>query len=201
LLNIRVKSIVGDTINTDDFCFDIKNKTLAGIYGKSKHVFISLLSGQVSFDGDIVLDMISLKGDYEEYLAQIAVITKDSEIDTELSVNDFLDFFGAMSNFCGDMYEERKYTLLKTFGLHGFINTSITKLKTKDRRLIKLISLFLQERTLIMIDTFLDSFRHKELNKIIRFLHNYASNDKIVLIGSDNYQLLESFSNTIYIID
>lgn len=201
MLNIRVKSMIGDPSNTDHIFIDIKNNTFAGIYGKGKHVFISLLSGRVGFDGDIVLDTISLKGNYDEYLDQITVITKDSMIDTNLSVNDFLDFFGTMGNSFGENYEKRKYELLQRFNLQRFMNTSITNLKEKDRRLIKLISLFLQERTLIMIDAFLDCFCKSEINKIIRFLREYANKEKIVLVGSDDYQLLKSFSETIYIVD
>lgn len=178
---------------------DIKNNTLAGIYGNKKHTIISLLSGQESFEGDVVLDSISLKGNYDEYLEHIAVLTKDSMVNTELSVNDFLDFFGTMSNAFTEDYEERKIAMLKEFGLFSKINTGINYLKEIDRKKVKFMSLLLKERTLIVMDAFLESFHKSELNKILKFLRKYANGERIVLISSEDYQLLESFSETIYI--
>lgn len=180
---------------------DIDNCTLAGIYGDKKDEFISLLSGLGEFEGDVVLDSISMKGSYEEYLDHVAVITKDSIINTELSVNDFLDFFGTMSNAMDGTYEERKVGLLQDFGLLSYIDTGMNELKERDRRKVKLISLFLKEKSLILLDAFMESFRLRERRKIMMFLNRYAKEEKIVLIGSNDYQLLQSCSDRIYVLN
>jgi ABC-type multidrug transport system ATPase subunit len=180
---------------------DIEKNTLAGIYGSKKKSLISLLSGLENFDGDIVLDSVSLKGDYEEYLSNIAVMTKEAVINTTLTVNDFLDFFGSMSNAMDEGYEERKGQLLSAFNLDNYTNTSMKMLKAQDRKKVKFISLFLKEHTLILLDTILESFQKKELIKIVEFLRSYAKNERIVLIGSDNYQLLKSLNEPIYILN
>jgi ABC-type Na+ transport system ATPase subunit NatA len=201
VLNIRVNRILKYPQEKNNISIDIDNCTLAGIYGDKKDEFISLLSGLGHFEGDVVLDSISLKGCYEEYIENIAVLTKNSIVNTELSVNDFLDFFGTLENAFDDNYEERKKGLLKEFGLTSYINTGINYLKEIDRKKVKLISLFLKDKTLILLDTFLESFHKNDRKKIMIFLNNYAKDEKIVLIGSDNYKLLQSFSDRIYVVN
>jgi ABC-type multidrug transport system ATPase subunit len=201
VLNIRVNRILEYPQEKSGISIDIDNCTLAGIYGDKKDEVISLLSGLGHFEGDVVLDTISMKGSYEEYIENIAVLTKNSIVNTELSVNDFLDFFGTLENAFDDNYEERKKGLLKEFGLLGYINTGINYLKEIDRKKVKLISLFLKEKTLILLDTFMESFHKNDRKKIMIFLNNYAKDEKIVLIGSDNYKLLQSFSDRIYVVN
>ncbi len=201
MLNIRINSIIENPEEKNGISLDIDNCTLAGIYGDKKDEIISLLSGLEHFEGDVVLDSISMKGSYEEYIDSIAVLTKNSIVNTELSVNDFLDFFGTLENAFDDNYEERKKGLLKEFGLLAYINTGINYLKEIDRKKVKLISLFLKDKTLILLDTFLESFQKNDQKKIMSFLNNYAKDEKIVLIGSDNYKLLQSFSERIFVVN
>ncbi|MHB8128650.1 MAG: hypothetical protein ACYDEX_06610, partial [Mobilitalea sp.] len=80
MLNIRIKSIDEDQIGCHNLSMDIEKSTLAGLYGSKKKTFILLLSGLENFEGDIVLDSVSLKGDIEEYKTLIAVMTKESVI-------------------------------------------------------------------------------------------------------------------------
>ena len=201
MLNIRVNNMMDHHDRQNGISIDIDNCTLAGIYGNKKDEFISLLSGLEHFDGDVVLDTISMKGSFDEYIDNIAVITKDSIINTELTVNDFLDFFGTMGNAVDDKYEERKTKLLKEFGLLRYINTGINYLKEIDRRKVKLISMFLKEKSLILLDTFMESFQLSDRKKIMLFLNNYAKRENIVLIGSDDYKMLQSFSDRIYVVN
>ncbi len=201
MLNVRVNRISGNSVDHNRISLDINSNTIAGIYGRRKHLLMYLLSGQKSFDGDIVLNSVSLKGNYEEYLEQIAFLTKDSPVSTNLSVNDFLDFFGSMDHVINDQYENRKKTLLKEFGLHKSMDTAINQLKEKDQKIVKLISLFLKERSLILLDAFLESFQNYDFTKVIHFLKKYADKDKIVLICSEDYKLLKSMEEPIYIID
>lgn len=201
MLYIRVNNMLDYPKEKNGISMDIDSCTLAGIYGDKKDDIISLLSGLESFEGDVVLDTISMKGSYEEYIDNIAVLTKNSIVNTELSVNDFLDFFGTLEKAFDENYEERKKWLLKEFGLLGYINTGINYLKEIDRKKVKLISLFLKEKTLILLDTFLENFHKNDRKKIMKFLSNYAKGEKIVLIGSDNYKLLQSFSKIIYVVN
>ena len=201
MLNIRVNSKEEQPEEMGSLSIDIDNCTVAGITGRKKRSFIALLSGLESFEGDVVLDTISMKGSYDEYLEQVAVITKDSIINTDLSVNDYLDFYGTLSNAFDDNYEERKEKLLREFGLLKYINTGINYLKELDRKKVKLISLFLKERSLILLDTFLESFQTRDKEKIMAFLENYAKNERIVLIGSDDYNLLQGYSKRIYVLN
>jgi putative ABC transport system permease protein len=177
---------------------DIEKNSLVGLYGNRKKTILLLLAGMERFEGDIVLDSISMKGDIDEYLSLIAVMTKESVVDTTLSVNDFLDFFGAISNAINEDYEERKIKLLEKFGLLNHINTSVNNLSDTNRKKVKLLSLFLKDHSLILLDTFLESFQNSERNKVISFLREYVKDERIVLIGSDDLKLLESFSDEIY---
>lgn len=201
MLNIRINHIDNDSEENNYISIDIESSTLAGVYGSKKKQLILLLAGLENYEGDIVLDSISMKGDFDEYLDQIAVATKESIINSSLTVNEFLDFYGCMTNALTDDYEIRKKHLLHEFGLEYYRNTQMNYLKKKDRAKVKFLSLFLKERTLILLDTFLESFRKNELNKIVKFLQNYAKDEKIILIGSDDYQLLQSVSETIYILN
>ena len=201
MLNIRVETTIAHPQRLGNISLDIDNCTIAGIYGEKKNDLIAFLSGRKSFAGDVILDSISLKGSYEEYIENIAVITKDSAVNTELSVNDFLDFFGTMGNALNDSYEERKKKLLEEFGLLRYINTGINCLKEFDRKKVKLISLFLKERSLILFDIVPESFQKNDLKKLMLFLKRYAKRNRIVLIGSDDYKLLQGFSETIYVVN
>ncbi len=201
MLNIRVNHMLEDPKEKNMISIDIDNCTLAGIYGDKKDEIISLLSGLGHFEGDVVLDSISMKGSYEEYIENIAVLTKNSIVNTDLSVNDFLDFFGTLENAFDENYEERKKGLLMEFGLLAYINTGINFLKEIDRKKVKLISLFLKEKTLILLDTFLESFHKNDQKKIMFFLNNYAKEERIVLIGSDDYKMLKSLINRIYVVN
>lgn len=198
MLNIRIKGMPEDT--NENITIDIEKSTLAGLYGSRKKNFILLLAGLKNFEGDIILDSISLKGDIDEYTNQIAVMTKESVINTTLTVNDFLDFYGSLSNAFSEDYEERKNLLLEELDLHDYKNTSVRDLSEGDKKKVKLMSLFLKEHTLILIDTFLESFHKAERIKVIAFLKKYMQ-EKIVLVGSDDFQFLESFSETIYVLN
>ncbi|MHB8131885.1 MAG: hypothetical protein ACYDEX_23175, partial [Mobilitalea sp.] len=120
-------------------------------------------------------------------------------INTTLTVNDYLDFYGSMSNAFNDDYEDRKNLLLEELELLEYKNRSVKDLSEEERIKLKLISLFLKEHSLILIDMFLESFPRAERRKVITFLKKNTKEERIVLIGSDDLQLLQSFSDKIYI--
>lgn len=180
---------------------DIEKSTLIGLYGSKIKPFLMLLAGMESFEGDIVLDSVSLKGDIEEYQELIAVMTKESIIDSMLSVNDFLDFYGLMTNAFNDDYEDRKDQLLEEFGLQVYRDTSIMELSVENKIKVKLMSLFLKEHTMVLLDTFLEGFHTKDRKKMVNFLKKYAKEERIVLVGSDDLHFLKSFSDKVFILN
>ena len=102
------------------FKIDIENGSYIGITGENCRQLMFALIGKQKLAGDIVLDGLSIKKNYDEYMKQIAYISADTRKrlnSQHLTINDYLDLsvMLRMDNIDIDEYEETKNSYLDFF--------------------------------------------------------------------------------------
>ena len=99
---------------------NIQNGSYIGITGENCRHLMYALIGKQKLAGDIVLDGLSIKKNYDEYMKQIAYISADTRKrlnSQHLTINDYLDLsvMLRMDNIDIDEYEETKNSYLDFF--------------------------------------------------------------------------------------
>lgn len=182
---------------------DIQDGSCIGITGEKRSQLMFALIGKEELVGDIILDEISIKKNYKEYMKQISyisAITRKRLDSSKLTVNEFLDLsvMMRMENIDFTDYEEKKKNYLEFFEMKS--EEKLINLEEDKLLLLEFITMFLKEPRLILIDDFLSLISKKQVDKIMEFLKIYLYPNNISIIASKYEEVLRRITNEIYVL-
>lgn len=180
---------------------DVDDGTYIGITGENYSQIMYALIGKQNLAGDIVLDGLSIKADYDEYMKLIAYISGDvrKRLDsTQLTINDYLDLsvMLRMENIDIDEYQKSKNAYLEFFSINK--SEKLCDLDEDKLLLIEFVTLFLKKPKLILIDDFLSLLTSQRVEEMMNFLKQYLYPDNISIIASRHEEILKKITNSIY---
>lgn len=199
-------SIEGSLLNRDSekqIDISIQNGKYIGITGKKRKKLIFALVGQETVNGDVFLDKISLKQNYQEYIKQVGYIsdiTRKRLHGSKITIDDFLDLtvLTKMAVLNMNDYQEKKENHLEFFGLEG--KEKLEELPEEKMLIVEFISIFLKEPKLIIIDDFFSLLSEEKMDEIISFFKQNLLPDKVSVIASEDEELLRKIVKQIYVL-
>ncbi len=158
-----------------------KDKTLSiiGTPGSGKTTLLRLLNGEVSYEGEVLINGIDVNNDNFDALRKcIAVVYKDTDFIAEL-VKDELKYSLENMNIAPAEINKRISEINDYFGINKLLNKKVKDLSLNDRTLVKILSYALIEPTYIALDDLLIDLNTR--TKIL--LLNYLNTKNIMLIN------------------
>lgn len=159
-----------------------------------------ILNGTKNFTGEILLDNISLKTNLSEYRRNIDSIP-DNEIFSELSINDYLNFYAILRGVHGSQLAIRKE---KIYHKHKYIvspDIKINQLLPDQRIYIRTLASLLKIPKLLILGNFFVKLESNTLQEIIYVINDYISCNGICLLLTCSPVAFYGLTDTIYLND
>lgn len=158
-----------------------KGRTLSiiGVSGSGKTTLLKILNGELSYDGEVIINGIDVKEENFAALRKcIAVVFRNSSFLTE-TVRSELKYSLENMNVSPQEIKEKINEINEYFGINKLLNKTISSLSVNDRTLVKILSYALIEPTYLALDDLLDDLNTR--TKIL--LLNYLNSKNIMLIN------------------
>lgn len=183
-------------------CLDMKGTAIVGLKGKLSNTVVNVILGKTDFEGNIYIDGVSLKDDFEHYIKCIRYFSgKHRKNFYNICVNDYMDLFGILGGLNFDpKYEKMKIKYLSYFGLQKYIYKSTKELGIEQMICLEFLCGFLKQPKLIIIDHFMDEVSKECKIKIYQFILEYINNIESLCVIIE-YKILSDRCNKIVNLD
>ncbi len=157
----------------------IESKSITTVIGRNPHKFnefISIIKGKSSFNGDIILDNISLKLDNSHYKKKIDNITGE-EINSTLSIDEYLNFYAMLRGIHEPILSKRKKEI---FSKHNYINSfdvRLNELLYSQRIYLRFLASLIKMPALLIIENNFIDLDPIVTQAIISIINDYVSQD------------------------
>lgn len=203
MLKLSIEGSVLSQSSRERIDISIQNGRYIGVTGNKRKKLIFALIGKEAVDGDIFLDEISLKQNYEEYMKQVGYISNIARRrlnGSKMRVDDLLDLavLTKMGVLRIEDYQERKDSYLRFFGLEG--KEKLEELSEEKLLILEFISIFLKNPKLIIIDDFFSLLSEEKVDEMIAFFQWNLPPDKVSVIASEDGELLQKIVEQIYVL-
>ena len=181
--------------------FEVKEGEIFGLLGENgagKTTTFRIIMGLLSPDeGTVTLG--GKKIDYD-VTDKIGFLTEERSLQTKLTVNEQLKFYGSLKSINEDELEKRIDNLLKEFDIYDYKNKKIKELSKGNQQKIQFISSIINNPTLLILDepfTGLDPINVAKFKDHIRKLQK---NGTIIIFSSHQMEHIEEFCEKLIIL-
>lgn len=189
---------MGDQTVFRDLCLDLGANSVIGMICSSTNELINILAGDGVFEGDIVLDYVSLKGDIEDYRKRISIINELKDISkTTLSVREYVDFCELVLNETNINCGQYKKDLISDFGLTELQDSPVRQLPDSAMTKLNVLIGFLKQPRVVILNDFFVNCSEEDVKTIIDCIRRYARKENVVILFSENHLLLEQVCETV----
>ena len=181
--------------------FEVKEGEIFGLLGENgagKTTTFRIIMGLLSPDeGTVTLG--GKKIDYD-VTDKIGFLTEERSLQTKLTVNEQLKFYGSLKSINEDELEKRIDNLLKEFDIYDYKNKKIKELSKGNQQKIQFISSIINNPKLLILDepfTGLDPINVAKFKDHIRKLQK---NGTIIIFSSHQMEHIEEFCEKLIIL-
>ena len=181
--------------------FEVKEGEIFGLLGENgagKTTTFRIIMGLLSPDeGNVTLG--GKKIDYD-VTDKIGFLTEERSLQTKLTVNEQLKFYGSLKSINEDELEKRIDNLLKEFDIYDYKNKKIKELSKGNQQKIQFISSIINNPKLLILDepfTGLDPINVAKFKDHIRKLQK---NGTIIIFSSHQMEHIEEFCEKLIIL-
>lgn len=198
LLSIRIKQL----LLQNDRCIkninmDIEDNSIIGVFGDLANEFVHILIENSVMDGDVVLDYISMKADWDEYIKKVRLLTKTHRKQlngNNLKVIDYINLIRVLD----DVYNPLDSSLLR---LNKIENIAFSDLEEDSKLKIEFITSLLKRPKLVLIEDFFELLGRNVKIELLEYLKSYIRQGNICLISSSNILLLKELTERVFYIN
>lgn len=183
----RVKKKYTGTEIFDEINLDIPGNSIVTITGKNgigKTTLLNILGGISDFEGDILLDKVSLKHNFEDYLKMTTLIPNEPFLYDYLTVLEMIDLVTSLSESDEIVSENFKNKMIPDLELTAFKSILIKNLSLGTKQKVSFITAFLNNPKLILIDEPFVNFDRTSMSTILTFIYEYVLKNKAIIIFS-----------------
>ncbi|MEV3223989.1 ATP-binding cassette domain-containing protein [Paenibacillus larvae] len=126
--------------------------TLTGKNGIGKTTLLNILGGISEFEGDVLLNEISLKYHFKDYLKLTWLISNDPFLYDYLTVSEMIDFIALLSNNNTCLTTAYKDNMIEYLELTRYKSVFIKNLSLGTKQKLSFIIGFLNNPKLVLID-------------------------------------------------
>lgn len=181
---------------------NLKSTAIVGLTGEISKAVVDVFLGKSDFEGNIHIDNVSLKEEFERYIKSVSYFSGDKRKNFyDISVNDYMDLFGVLDGLKFDTaYEKMKMKYLKSFGLQKYIGKSTKELGMGEMTCLEFLCGFFKQPKLIVIDHFMNKVSKKWRIKMYQFILEYTNNMESLCVIIE-YEFLADKCNKIVNLD
>ena len=168
---------------------------LLGRNGIGKSTLLNIIGGMTKFDGEIMLNKISLKDNFKNYIKEVSLIGNTPFLYDYLTPSETIDMILSFLN--RKRLDSTLENLIEEIGLYKYKNTYTRELSLGTRQKLSLILALLSTPNLILLDEPFVNLDIKSRKVILDFLKNYIIQNKAILIYATHSMDmdLDNFSN------
>ena len=196
-VKLNIKNI--DILN--DISFSINKNTatcFAGNKNTGKSSILKLIAGiYKQYNGEILIDGKNIK---EAKKIKIGFVSQQRENDTNLTVYEYLKFYGSIYNIASDEINKLIDESLKKFSLMSYKFTGLELLDNENYKLLDIIRVMICDPDIILFDNlfFSDNIDYNE--KLHEFVQELKGK-KTLIFASRNLNHIEDICENIGILD
>lgn len=184
---------------------EIPKKSIVALTGKNgigKTTLLNILGGITEFVGDVLLDNLSLKHDFDDYLKRTFLISNDPFLYDYLTVSEMIDFISTLAKKDSSLSETYKNKMIQYLELSPYKSVFIKNLSLGTKQKLSFIIGFLNNPDLILIDEPFVNFDRSSMHKILDFIHEYVVQTEAIVIfstHSEDKKISEIVTHNIHI--
>lgn len=196
--NVKLNTGTIDILN--DISFVIKDNTVTcflGAKNTGKTSILRLLTGvHDSYYGEILID-----GKYlEDSDKKIAMVFDKREQNSDLTVNEYLLFYGSLCNKDTDYMEQYIDKMLKKYSLMSYKHTDVDLLDTQSFKLLQIIKALIDDPDILMFDNIFVEDSEEFNDKIHSIIKPYLGH-KTIIFASRHLSHLENICDNIGVLE
>ncbi|MEV3651139.1 ABC transporter ATP-binding protein [Paenibacillus larvae] len=158
--------------------------TLTGKNGIGRTTLLNILGGISEFEGDVLLNEISLKYHFKDYLKLTWLISNDPFLYDYLTVSEMIDFIALLSNNNTCLTTAYKDNMIEYLELTRYKSVFIKNLSLGTKQKLSFIIGFLNNPKLVLIDEPFVNFDKTSMHRILDFIQDYVSQTESIVIFS-----------------
>ncbi|BBF43923.1 hypothetical protein lbkm_2611 [Lachnospiraceae bacterium KM106-2] len=188
MLNIRVRMIDQQEreilINRD-----VQDSSIIQLESEKARLLLLVMTGCMKYEGDIVLNYISMRADREKFNQRVSYFGIDAQKEfytSLLTVDQYLNLFAVVQNVSLDeLYLNRKEALLMKMGLEKKQFELMANLMPDERVKVQYIGGFMKQPQLIIVNEFFELVQRDTKRTMIELLEEYLLGGAIGIIIND----------------
>lgn len=172
--------------------FEIKEGLfwIQGVNGAGKSTFFKAIGGIISFEGDSLINAISLKESPVQYRKNISYCEAEPEFPDFLTQKDLLNFVGIARGAQLQQIEK----LQEALGTKEYQNQSVGTYSSGMLKKLGLLIAFLGKPSIILLDEPFTAIDHQSVDNLIELIKRYQSEYNVTFlvtshIDSGHYHL------------
>ncbi|PLR75428.1 ABC transporter ATP-binding protein [Bacillus sp. V3-13] len=176
-----------DTKVFDHIDLEIPSNSIVTITGKNgigKTTLLNIIGGISKFQGDILLEGISLKNNYEDFIKITTLIPNDPFLYDYLTVLEMIDLVISLSDSDEKKAKEFAYKMLLELELSDFKSILIKNLSLGTKQKVAVITAFINSPKLVLIDEPFVNFDRVSMGKVLNFIKEYVSSTGAIVMFS-----------------
>ncbi len=204
---ISIKNLVknyGSKTVVDDLNLDIAEGEFFGFLGPNgagKTTTIKILTGLLlPTDGDVIVDGISVRGDYREAKKLLAYIPDQPYLYEKLTGREFLEFVGRLYGIDGESCEKRIHDLLEQFDATDYADELSENYSHGMKQKIVFASALLHDPKIIILDEPMVGLDPKSARLVTDVLRERADSGVTVFMSTHTLSVAEEVADRVGII-
>lgn len=181
--------------------FEVNEGEIFGLLGENgagKTTTFRIIMGLLNPDkGTVTLN--DKKIDYS-VTNQIGFLTEERSLQTKLTINEQLTFYGTLKEIDEDVLKKRIDTLLKTFDLYEYKNKKIRELSKGNQQKVQFISAVINEPKLLILDEPFTGLDPINVAKFKEYIREMQKNGCIIIFSSHQMEHVEEFCEKLVIL-
>ena len=179
-----------EILNIDNFNLDKGLFWIQGANGTGKSTFFKAICGIISFEGDSLIDNISLKKSPVDYRKKITYCEAEPEFPDFLTQKDLLHFVAKARG----AKQKQINMLQEALGTKSYENQPIGTYSSGMLKKTGLMLTFLGKPSIILLDEPFTAIDHQSVDNLIELINEYQSTYKVTFlvtshIDSGHYHL------------
>lgn len=191
-------------VAVDDISFTLKPGTIYGLLGPNgagKTTTLRMIASLIEpLKGEIIYDDKNIKSNINEYHKKIGFLTSELKLDDFFTPDYTFTYMSKLYGMTDEEIEKKKKELFDSFGITSFKDVQIKNLSTGMKQKVSLAISLCHDPEIIIFDeptNGLDIVASKEVED---FLLNIKKNNKIILISTHIFSLVEKLCDEVGII-
>lgn len=168
---------------------------------KVRETLIALMSGRGDIGGDCVINNLGMRENLREYKRKVDYINP-REIISELTVRDYLVFFGMISGVYHEGMVEEILDMLVDVQMQGIMDRKVSELSDYEQIIVRCIASRLKKVEMLLANNIFETGTTEERKQLQSFLlKNFVENSCLCVLFENNRENIQNMVDEVILIE